>query len=118
LHHYQGKEIQKNVSLPSNKAQTLSSRQQISLMRTAPSRAAKPSSNSLDGTILTANDNFLTLFGYAMEDLVASTTANCALPALSKAGILKHYGQIYAGKFMVNSAASPRTDGCLYPGQL
>ena len=103
LHHYLRKGDSKKMSaLPSNKAQTLSEADQQNFTHaySAIARSQAIIEFNLDGTILTANDNFLTLFGYAMEDLVGKHHSQlCVAGAIESEEYKALWANLRAGKF-------------------
>lgn len=83
-------------ALPSIKAQALSEGDQQHLIKAykAIEQSQAVIEFDLDGTILTANTNFLTLFGYTLEDLVGKPHASFVLPVLPIAKNIRTYGRI------------------------
>ena len=61
-------------ALPSNKAQTLSEADQQNFTHaySAIARSQAIIEFNLDGTILTANDNFLSTLGYSLDEIASA----------------------------------------------
>ncbi|MBV6448828.1 PAS domain S-box protein [Nitrosomonas sp.] len=101
-------------ALPSIKAQALSEGDQQHLIKAykAIEQSQAVIEFDLDGTILTANTNFLTLFGYSLEDLVGKPHSQLCPPGAADSEEYKNlWEDLRAGKYTSGDFRRVAADG-------